>query len=91
MLCFLARLFDQLPIDSPTKDQKDISDLRLQSFMGFVSFMVKFVILLLSLHPGTCFSLVILRSPANSGTTKNLEILRCAQDDRVERFSRRSA
>jgi hypothetical protein len=31
--------------------------------------------------PRTYFSVVILRSPANSETTKNLEILRAAQDD----------
>jgi hypothetical protein len=52
--------------------------------MGFVSFMVKFVILLISLHPGTCFSLVILRSPANRGTTKNLEILRGVYPESAE-------
>jgi hypothetical protein len=31
---------------------------------------------------------VILRSPVSGGTTKNLEILRYAQDDRVAVFSR---
>jgi hypothetical protein len=35
--------------------------------------------LITRVHPETVFSDVILRSPANSGTTKNLEILRPAQ------------
>ena len=38
----------------------------------------------LSVHLETMFLDVILRSPANSGTTKNLEILRSAQDDTAE-------
>ena len=40
--------------------------------------------LLNEVHPETCFSLVILRSPAKSGTTNNLQILRSAQDDSME-------
>ena len=41
---------------------------------------------LFSLHPETMFLDVILRSPANSGTTKNLEILRGVYLELVERL-----
>ena len=43
---------------------------------------------LVSVHPEPTFLDVILRSPADGGTTKNLEILRCAQDDKASLSSR---
>ncbi|MEJ2365142.1 MAG: hypothetical protein P8017_10795 [Deltaproteobacteria bacterium] len=44
-----------------------------------------------SVYPETMLVDVILRSPANGGTTKNLEILRCPQDDKAEISSRSSS